>query len=73
MTIIVPARNEHQAQRIAEARRIPDDAWTWIDPDIADAYAARCVAFGVDAHVLTARPAARTVVVSTAHERSRAA
>ena len=66
---IIPARNGHQAQRIAESRRIPDDSWTWAAPEIADAYAARCVALGVPAHVLTARPAARTVVVRSPHER----
>ena len=64
MTIIIPARNEHQAQRIAATRRLPEDSWVWVDPAFADAYAARCVAFGVDARVLTTPPAARTVVVT---------
>ena len=63
-TIIVPARSEPEADRIAAFRRLPPESWTWIAPELADAYAARCVARGVDAHVLTARPAARTVVVA---------
>jgi len=70
MTIIVPARSELEACRIAAVHRIPLDAWTWVAPEIADAYAAQCDALGVAAHVLTARPAARTVVVRSQHERS---
>jgi len=69
MTIIIPARNEHQAQRIAATARIPDGAWVWVDPAFADAYAARCDRFGVAARVLTTPPAARTVVVRPPHER----
>ena len=72
ITIIVPARNEHQAQRIAASRRIPEDSWIWVDPAFADAYAARCERFGVPARVLTTPTAARTVVVRSPHERSAA-
>ena len=72
MTIIIPARNEHQAQRIAASRRIPKDSWVWVAPDIADAYAARCAAFAVDTRVLTTPPTARTVVVRSPRERSAA-
>jgi len=64
MTSIIPAPSHDAAARIAASRRIPDEAWTWIDPAFADAYAARCAAFGVDARVLTTPPAARTVVVT---------
>jgi|GEM_PF-2343388 len=68
-TTIVPAPNLYRARSIAAERRIPEPDWVWIAPDLADAYAARCVARGVAAHVLTARPAARTVVVRSPHER----
>jgi len=72
MTIIVPAPSHDAAARIAASRRLPDDAWAWVDPAFADAYAARCERFGVDASVLTTPPAARTVVVRSPHERSAA-
>jgi len=64
MTIIIPAPNEPRAQRIAATSRLPEDSWTWVDPAFAEAYAARCEAFGVPARVLTTPPAARTVVVT---------
>ena len=63
-TIIVPARSHDEADRIAALRRLPDDSWTWIAPELADDYAAQCQARGVDARVLTDRPVARTVVVA---------
>jgi len=71
-TTIIPASNEYSARLTAAYRRIPADEWTWCLPADADAYAARCVAFGVDARVLTTPPAARTVVVRPPHERSAA-
>jgi len=72
-TTIVPARSEPEADRIAAQRRIPPEDYVWCDPAYAEALAARCEGYGVDARVLTARPVARTVVVATQHERSRAA
>jgi len=64
MTIIIPAISLDVAKRRARLVELPDGAWVWVDPAFADAYAARCVAFGVDARVLTTPPAARTVVVT---------
>lgn len=68
-TIIVPARCQTEADRLSAAHRIPDESWTWCDPAYAEAYAAQCERYGVDVRVLTARPAARTVVVRSPHER----
>jgi len=64
MTIIVPAPSHAYAAVEAFAKRLPEDSWVWCDPAFADDYAARCVAFGVPARVLTTPPAARTVVVT---------
>ena len=72
ITIIVPARSEPEARRIAASRRIPDADWVWIAPELAVGYADDCAARGVPVYVLTDRPAARTVVVRSPHERSAA-
>jgi len=67
--VIVPARSEPEADRLAAVHRIPDGCWAWCDPAYAETYADDCAARGVAARVLTARPAARTVVVRSPHER----
>ena len=72
MTIIIPAPCHAHAAVEAFAKRLPEDSWAWCDPAFADAYAARCAAFGVATRVLTTPPAARTVVVRSPHERSAA-
>ncbi|HXH79547.1 hypothetical protein [Nocardioides sp.] len=71
-TIIVPARSEPEADRLAAVHRIPDGCWTWCDPAYAYAYADTCAARGVPTFVLTARSVARTVAVRTQHEWSAA-